>query len=217
MAGARAYRGSSTCLTGAASRCRRSSTPRGSSTRRNSRARSPSAATNARPTASPTRSNSISRAKMSGNSSSMASRFRSGSPGSTRSATTTRQAEAQRQHTSSSCSKSWRASYHIDDFSRDELLSSCRSTAKPFVVMPYTRYLNDLVHYALQPGDLAGYERTLNEEFAALYEEAATRRRMMVISFHDKLTVRLARVRDRRGLHRASADAEKRVWFALRR
>jgi hypothetical protein len=35
----------------------------------------------------------------------------------------------------------------------------------------------------LQPGGVAGYGRTLNEGFAALYEEAETRRRMMVISF----------------------------------
>ncbi len=37
--------------------------------------------------------------------------------------------------------------YHIDDFSRDEPFI-VPVDGKPFVVMPYTRYLNDLVHYA---------------------------------------------------------------------
>jgi peptidoglycan/xylan/chitin deacetylase (PgdA/CDA1 family) len=101
--------------------------------------------------------------------------------------------------------------YHIDDFSRDEPFI-VPVDGKPFVVMPYTRYLNDLVHYALQPGDLAGYERTLNEEFAALYAEAATRRRMMVISFHDKLA-RPARVKIVEDFI-ARAQTQKGVWFA---
>jgi peptidoglycan/xylan/chitin deacetylase (PgdA/CDA1 family) len=101
--------------------------------------------------------------------------------------------------------------YHIDDFSRDEPFI-VPVDGKPFVVIPYTRYLNDFIHYTLQPGDLAGYERTLNEEFAALYDEAATRRRMMVISFHDKLA-RPARVKI---VEDFIARAQKRqgVWFA---
>jgi len=101
--------------------------------------------------------------------------------------------------------------YHIDDFSRDEPFI-VPVNGKPFVVMPYTRYLNDLVHYALQPGDLAGFERTLNEEFAALYDEAETRRRMMIISFHDKLA-RPARVRIVEAFI-ARVQTQKGVWFA---
>jgi len=100
--------------------------------------------------------------------------------------------------------------YHIDDFSRDEPFI-VPVNGGPFVVMPYTRYLNDLVHYALQPGDLAGFERTLNEEFAALYDEAETRRRMMVISFHDKLA-RPARVRIVEAFI-ARVQTQKGVWF----
>jgi peptidoglycan/xylan/chitin deacetylase (PgdA/CDA1 family) len=100
--------------------------------------------------------------------------------------------------------------YHIDDFSRDEPFI-VPVNGKPFVVMPYTRYLNDLVHYQLQPGDLAGFERTLNEEFGALYDEAETRRRMMVISFHDKLA-RPARVRIVEAFI-ARAQTQKGVWF----
>ncbi|HWG06651.1 MAG TPA: polysaccharide deacetylase family protein [Beijerinckiaceae bacterium] len=101
--------------------------------------------------------------------------------------------------------------YHVDDFGRDEPYI-VPVNGKPFVVMPYTRYLNDLIHYQLQPGDLTGFERTLNEEFAALYEEAETRRRMMVISFHDKLA-RPARVRIVEAFI-ARVQAQKGVWFA---
>jgi peptidoglycan/xylan/chitin deacetylase (PgdA/CDA1 family) len=101
--------------------------------------------------------------------------------------------------------------YHIDDFGRDEPYIVPVNN-KPFVVMPYTRYLNDLIHYQLQPGDLNGFERTLNEEFAALYDEAETRRRMMVISFHDKLA-RPARVRIVEAFI-ARVQAQKGVWFA---
>jgi peptidoglycan/xylan/chitin deacetylase (PgdA/CDA1 family) len=83
---------------------------------------------------------------------------------------------------------------------------------KPFVIMPYTRHLNDLQHYALTPGSVEGYERTLNEEFEALYAEAERRRRMMVISFHDRLA-RPARVRIvEKFIERA--QARKGVWFA---
>ena len=101
--------------------------------------------------------------------------------------------------------------YHIDDFGRDEPYI-VPVNGKPFVVMPYTRYLNDLIHYVLQQGDLAGYERSLNEEFEALYAEAETRRRMMVISLHDKLA-RPARVRILEAFI-ARVQARPGVWFA---
>jgi peptidoglycan/xylan/chitin deacetylase (PgdA/CDA1 family) len=101
--------------------------------------------------------------------------------------------------------------YHIDDFGRDEPFI-VPVNGKPFVVIPYTRQLNDLQHYFLQPGDVVGYERTLHEEFAALYAEAETKRRMMVISFHDKLA-RPARVRIVETFI-AEAQKQKGVWFA---
>jgi peptidoglycan/xylan/chitin deacetylase (PgdA/CDA1 family) len=101
--------------------------------------------------------------------------------------------------------------YHIDDLSRDEPFV-ITVNGKPFVVVPYTRHLNDLVHYALQPGDVAGYERTLHEEFAALYAEAEAKRRMMVISFHDRLA-RPARVRVVETFIE-HAQKQKGVWFA---
>jgi peptidoglycan/xylan/chitin deacetylase (PgdA/CDA1 family) len=101
--------------------------------------------------------------------------------------------------------------YHIDDFSRDEPFIATVN-GKPFVIMPYTRHLNDLQHYALSNGDVVGYDRTLREEFEALYAEAETRRRMMVISFHDRLA-RPARVRVVEQFIEY-AQKQKGVWFA---
>lgn len=101
--------------------------------------------------------------------------------------------------------------YHIDDFSRDEpFIASVNG--KPFVIMPYTRHLNDLQHYFLSNGSVEGYERTLREEFDALYAEAETRRRMMVISFHDRLA-RPARVRIVEKFIEY-AQSHQGVWFA---
>jgi peptidoglycan/xylan/chitin deacetylase (PgdA/CDA1 family) len=101
--------------------------------------------------------------------------------------------------------------YQIDDFSRDEPFIA-PVNGKPFVIMPYTRHLNDLQHYILTPGSVEGYERTLNEEFEALYAEAERRRRMMVISFHDRLA-RPARVRIVEKFIEY-AQSHKGVWFA---
>ena len=87
-----------------------------------------------------------------------------------------------------------------------------RVNDKPFVIMPYTRHLNDLEHYFLRSGSVEGYERVLKEEFEALYAEAETRRHMMIIRFHDRLA-RPARVRivDKFIEH---AQKQKGVWFA---
>ena len=101
--------------------------------------------------------------------------------------------------------------YHIDDYSRDEPFIATVND-KPFVIMPYTPHLNDLQHYFLAPGDVVGFERTLHEEFAALYAEAETKRRMMVISFHDRLA-RPARVRIVESFIE-QAQKQKGVWFA---
>jgi peptidoglycan/xylan/chitin deacetylase (PgdA/CDA1 family) len=101
--------------------------------------------------------------------------------------------------------------YHIDDFSRDEPFIA-QVNGKPFVIMPYTRHLNDLQHYALSNGDVVGYDRTLREEFEQLYAEAETQRRMMVLSFHDRLA-RPARVRVVEKFIEY-AQKQKGVWFA---
>ena len=101
--------------------------------------------------------------------------------------------------------------YFIDDLSRDE----------PFIIplpkgqicaVPYTAHLNDL-HNLLHVYDLAQFELLLKEEFDQLYEEGAKRRRMMVVSLHDRIGTRPASIRmfDRVLDH---MRRKKDVWFA---
>ena len=101
--------------------------------------------------------------------------------------------------------------YHIDDVSRDEPFI-IPVNGKPFVVVPYTRHLNDFEHFILYQQDVNGYEQALRDEFDTLYEEGGHRRRLMVISWHDRVA-RPARVR---ALTRFIEYAQKKkgIWFA---
>jgi peptidoglycan/xylan/chitin deacetylase (PgdA/CDA1 family) len=84
--------------------------------------------------------------------------------------------------------------YHIDDISRDEpFLVPVRN--KPFVVVPYTIHTNDIVNYEGRHWTSAQFASELKYEFDQLYAEAATRRRMMSVSAHDRITGRPARTR----------------------
>ena len=84
--------------------------------------------------------------------------------------------------------------YHIDDISRDEpFLVPVRN--KPFVVVPYTIHTNDIVNYEGRHWTSAHFASELKYEFDQLYAEAATRRRMMSVSAHDRITGRPARTR----------------------
>jgi len=84
--------------------------------------------------------------------------------------------------------------YHIDDVSRDEpFLVPVRN--KPFVVVPYTIHMNDIVNYEVRHWTGAQFASELKYEFDQLYAEAATRRRMMSVSAHDRITGRPARTR----------------------
>ena len=84
--------------------------------------------------------------------------------------------------------------YHIDDVSRDEpFLVPVRN--KPFVVVPYTIHMNDIVNYEGRHWTAAQFASELKYEFDQLYAEAATRRRMMSVSAHDRITGRPARTR----------------------
>jgi peptidoglycan/xylan/chitin deacetylase (PgdA/CDA1 family) len=84
--------------------------------------------------------------------------------------------------------------YHIDDVSRDEpFLVPVRN--KPFVVVPYTIHTNDIVNYEGRHWTGAQFASELKYEFDQLYSEAATRRRMMSVSAHDRITGRPARTR----------------------
>jgi hypothetical protein len=79
-------------------------------------------------------------------------------------------------------------------------------------VVPYTAHLNDL-HNFLDVYDLAQFELLLKEEFDQLYDEGAKRRRMMVVSLHDRIGTRPASIRmfDRVFDH---MRRKENVWFA---
>lgn len=76
--------------------------------------------------------------------------------------------------------------YHIDDLSRDEPFIT-KVNGKNFVVMPYTLRNNDIVNIAGNHWTPEMFLSQLIMEFDQLYDEAKTKRRMMSISFHDRI------------------------------
>ena len=102
--------------------------------------------------------------------------------------------------------------YHNNDLSRDEPYLQDLN-GKPFVTMPYTIHLNDIGSYNFPDFSPQAYEQQLKDEFDQLYEEGAPRRRMMVVSFHDRISGHASRVRviDR---FLTYARQHKGVWFA---
>jgi len=77
--------------------------------------------------------------------------------------------------------------YHIDDVSRDEpFLESVNG--KDFVVVPYTLRNNDIVLIEGRNYSPAQFLEQIKLEFDQLYDEAATRRRMMSVSAHDRIS-----------------------------
>jgi peptidoglycan/xylan/chitin deacetylase (PgdA/CDA1 family) len=83
--------------------------------------------------------------------------------------------------------------YHIDDVSTDEPFL-IPVNGRDFAIVPYTITLNDIVQFERYNFDTHAFERQLYDEFEVLYAEAATRRRMMSISLHDRIAGRPARV-----------------------
>jgi hypothetical protein len=77
--------------------------------------------------------------------------------------------------------------YHIDDISRDEPFT-VTVKGKPFGVVPYTIRNNDIVRFDSPATTNAAYLQDLKDEFDVLYAEAASRRRMMSISTHDRIS-----------------------------
>src|SRR6202047_1917859 len=77
--------------------------------------------------------------------------------------------------------------YHIDDISRDERFTLAVN-GKPFAVVPYTIRNNDIVRFDSPATTNAFYFQDLKDDFEVLYAEAATRRRMMSISAHDRIS-----------------------------
>ena len=102
--------------------------------------------------------------------------------------------------------------YHIDEPSRDEPFI-VPLKGGDFVTVPYTFHMNDIVSFPFQGWSPAAYEQALKDEFDQLYEEGAHRRRMMVVSLHDRVSGHAARVRS---LDRflTYAGSKPNVWFA---
>src|SRR6202165_2107715 len=102
--------------------------------------------------------------------------------------------------------------YHIDEPSRDEPFI-VTVHGRDFVTVPYTFHLNDIVSFPFVGWNPAAYEQALRDEFDQLYEEGAHRRRMMVMSLHDRISGHANRVRslDRFLIY---AKGKEDVWFA---
>ncbi len=100
--------------------------------------------------------------------------------------------------------------YHIDDISRDEPFV-IPVNDKPFAVVPYTTHLND-IGYFNRGGFAAPFVEELKFEFDALYAEAETRRRMMVVTIHDAIS-RASRIKAFEEFINY-AQRHKGVWFA---
>jgi peptidoglycan/xylan/chitin deacetylase (PgdA/CDA1 family) len=102
--------------------------------------------------------------------------------------------------------------YHIDEPSHDEpFIVPVRG--RDFVTVPYTFHMNDIVSFPFEGWNAAAYEQALRDEFDQLYEEGVHRRRMMVVSLHDRISGHAGRVRalDRFLTYtRGKGD----VWFA---
>lgn len=102
--------------------------------------------------------------------------------------------------------------YHNNDLSRDEPYIQ-HLNKKPFVTMPYTIRMNDIGSYNFPGFSPQAYEQQLKDEFDQLYEEGVKRRRMMLISFHDRISGHASRVK---GIERflQYAKSHEGVWFA---
>ncbi|HEY4417713.1 MAG TPA: polysaccharide deacetylase family protein [Verrucomicrobiae bacterium] len=84
--------------------------------------------------------------------------------------------------------------YHIDDISRDEPFTVAVN-GKPFAVVPYTIRNNDIVRFDSPAMTNAGFLQDLKDDFDVLYNEAATRRRLMSLSTHDRISGTPGRVK----------------------
>ncbi|WP_070269780.1 polysaccharide deacetylase family protein [Duganella sp. HH101] len=87
--------------------------------------------------------------------------------------------------------------YHIDDVSRDEPFIE-QVNGRDFVVVPYTLRNNDILLIEGRNYSPQAFLAQIKGEFDQLYEEAGTRRRMMSISAHDRIsgTPQMVRVWD---------------------
>ncbi|NOK48140.1 polysaccharide deacetylase family protein [Burkholderia thailandensis] len=77
--------------------------------------------------------------------------------------------------------------YHIDDVSRDEPFIE-QVNGRDFVVVPYTLRNNDILLIEGRNYSPGQFLDQIKLDFDQLYDEAATRRRMMSISAHDRIS-----------------------------
>lgn len=84
--------------------------------------------------------------------------------------------------------------YHIDDVSRDEPFIE-KVDAKDFVVVPYTLRNNDILLIEGRNCTPGQFLEQIKLDFDQLYQEGATRRRMMSITAHDRISGTPAMVR----------------------
>jgi len=77
--------------------------------------------------------------------------------------------------------------YHIDDLSRDEPFIE-QVNGKDFVVVPYTLRNNDILLIEGRNYSPSKFLEQIRLDFDQLYEEAGTRRRMMSVSAHDRIS-----------------------------
>lgn len=84
--------------------------------------------------------------------------------------------------------------YHIDDLSRDEPFIE-KVNGKDFVVVPYTLRNNDILLIEGRNFTPGQFLDQIKLDFDQLYEEGITRRRMMSISAHDRISGSPAMVR----------------------
>ena len=77
--------------------------------------------------------------------------------------------------------------YHIDDVSRDEPFIE-QVNGKDFVVVPYTLRNNDILLIEGRNYSPGKFLDQIKLDFDQLYDEAGTRRRMMSISAHDRIS-----------------------------
>lgn len=84
--------------------------------------------------------------------------------------------------------------YHVDDISRDEPFVQ-QLNGQPFATVPYTIHMNDIASFNYDRYSPQSHLQALCDEFDQLYEEAATRRRLLVMSCHDRIAGRPNRVR----------------------
>src|SRR5262245_49388547 len=108
--------------------------------------------------------------------------------------------------------KSLGFTYYLDEASMDEPFI-VPVKGGDFAIVPYTFHMNDIVSFPFEGWNPAACEQALKDEFDQLYEEGATRRRMMVMSLHDRISGHAGRVRvlDRFFTY---AKSKPGVWFA---